>query len=169
MVISLGRRLPGASSGRTRERHAGRASPARRGWNPTRGSLSYLTLLRVGFTEPARSPAPLVSSYLTVSPLPYGEAVRRFAFCGTEPWGSPPWPLASTLPCGARTFLPRELPRAGDHPAFSGAIKDREEAKRSIAPGLGGERTASLRGRPDLVDGGDGEAIGAVIQRMPRV
>src|SRR5204862_385097 len=22
------------------------------------------------------------------------------------PWGCPPWPLASTLPCGARTFLP---------------------------------------------------------------
>ena len=28
MIISLGRRLPGASSGRTREHHAGRASPA---------------------------------------------------------------------------------------------------------------------------------------------
>src|SRR4026209_1745812 len=28
MVISLGRRLPGASSGHTREHHAGRASPA---------------------------------------------------------------------------------------------------------------------------------------------
>jgi len=27
-------------------------------------------LLRVGLAEPARSPAPLVSSYLTVSPLP---------------------------------------------------------------------------------------------------
>src|SRR2546425_8710858 len=46
---------------------------------------------------------------------------RRFAFCGTGPWGCPPWRLASTLPCGARTFLPRELPHAGDHPAFSGA------------------------------------------------
>src|SRR5581483_42523 len=28
MIISLGRRLPGASSGHTREHHAGRASPA---------------------------------------------------------------------------------------------------------------------------------------------
>lgn len=28
MIISLGRRLPGASSGHTREPHAGRASPA---------------------------------------------------------------------------------------------------------------------------------------------
>src|SRR5436190_16936558 len=32
--------------------------------------LPYSALLRVGFTEPARSPASLVSSYLTVSPLP---------------------------------------------------------------------------------------------------
>src|SRR6266542_2374999 len=34
------------------------------------GSLSYLVLLRVGFAEPARSPGLLVSTYLTVSPLP---------------------------------------------------------------------------------------------------
>jgi len=67
-------------------------------------------LLRVGFTEPARSPAPLVSSYLTVSPLPPSTLVeswwRRSTFCGTGPWGFPPWALPSTLPCGARTFLP---------------------------------------------------------------
>jgi len=31
---------------------------------------SCLTLLRVGFAEPGRSPGLLVSSYLTVSPLP---------------------------------------------------------------------------------------------------
>ena len=30
----------------------------------------YLVLLRVGFTEPPKSPSTLVSSYLTVSPLP---------------------------------------------------------------------------------------------------
>ena len=89
--------MPGASSGLTRER--GRATRL----------LSYSALLRVGFAEPARSPAPLVSSYLTVSPLPFAE--RRFAFCGTGPCGYPPWPLASTLPCGARTFL---LPRCRD-------------------------------------------------------
>ena len=64
-VISLGRRLPGASSGFTRE-------PTRAALHPVvrPGLLSYLALLRVGFTEPAWSPAPLVSSYLTVSPLP---------------------------------------------------------------------------------------------------
>src|SRR5213592_939805 len=34
----------------------------------------YAVLLRVGFTEPAASPRPLVRSYRTVSPLP---AARR--------------------------------------------------------------------------------------------
>src|SRR5918999_2060259 len=39
---------------------------------PARVRLSepFLTLLRVGFTEPPESPQALVSSYLTVSPLP---------------------------------------------------------------------------------------------------
>src|SRR5205823_10735864 len=69
-VISLGRRSPGASSGLTRER--GRATRL----------LSYSALLRVGFAEPARSPAPLVSSYLTVSPLPF----RRTAVCFLWHW-----------------------------------------------------------------------------------
>jgi hypothetical protein len=66
------------------------------------------TLLRVGFTEPARSPWPLVRSYRTVSPLP----VRRpratpSAVCSLWhcPAGRPDWPLASTLPCGVPTFL----------------------------------------------------------------
>jgi len=45
-------------------------------------ALSYSVLLRVGFTEHPASPRDLVSSYLTVSPLPRPKA-RRFAFCGT--------------------------------------------------------------------------------------
>lgn len=47
-----------------------------------------LTLLRAGFTKPATSPRPLVSSYLTVSPLPRigrSQFVRRYTFCGTFP------------------------------------------------------------------------------------
>jgi len=90
--------------------HFSRAPVARRLQRPNPGAaratplLPYLALLRVGFTEPAWSPTLLVSSYLTVSPLPFKE--RRFLFCGTGPWGYPPWALPSTLPCGARTFLP---------------------------------------------------------------
>src|SRR5207237_10413602 len=59
---------------------------------------------------PTRPPAPLVSSYLTVSPLPprprEGRKKGGGLFLWHFPWGCPPWPLASTLPYGARTFLP---------------------------------------------------------------
>ena len=46
-----------------------------------------LILLRAGFTEPTESPRSLVSSYLTVSPLPRISEliVRRCTFCCTVP------------------------------------------------------------------------------------
>src|SRR6185436_11014641 len=45
---------------------------------------SYLVLLRVGFAEHPGSPRDLVSSYLTVSPLPAPKR-RPSTFCGTFP------------------------------------------------------------------------------------
>src|SRR4051794_24590889 len=63
----------------------------------------FLTLLQVGFTEPRRSPAVLVVSCTTVSPLPLPRAAVCFLWhC---PAGCPGWVLPTTLPCGARTFL----------------------------------------------------------------
>ena len=56
----------------TRRHRTGRPrSPAR---STTRGRYSFLALLRVGFTEPPRSPGTLVGSYPTVSPLPHNPA-----------------------------------------------------------------------------------------------
>jgi hypothetical protein len=52
----------------------------------------FLTLLRVGFAEPFRSPGTLVVSCTTVSPLPHltlSGAVWRSAFCGTVPRVTP--------------------------------------------------------------------------------
>ena len=76
---------------------------------------SYLALLRVGFTLPSHITAPAVRSYRTFSPSPgslsqesYGRAV---CFLWHFPSGHPAWPLASTLPAGARTFLPHLLQR----------------------------------------------------------
>jgi len=65
-----------------------------------------LVLLQVGFAEPLPSPETLVSSYLTVSPLPR-VLVEREAVCFLLhfPWNRFPWDFPSTLPCGARTFL----------------------------------------------------------------
>jgi len=91
------------------------------------GNPSYLALLRVGFAEHPRSPEGLVSSYLTVSPLPRS---RTGAVCSL--WHFPSRhrdsALRSTLPCGARTFLP---PRVGPATArgTSAMSKAKPEAK----------------------------------------
>src|SRR5262245_28883818 len=104
-IISLGRRLLGASSGHTREPHAGHAPPGA-ARHATPRLLSYSALLRVGFAEPARSPGLLVSSYLTVSPLPRERRcrrrARRSAFCGTVRGVAPPggWPAPCPVESG---------------------------------------------------------------------
>jgi hypothetical protein len=82
-----------------------------------------LALLRVGFAEPIASPRSLVRSYRTVSPLPVRVAPSS-AVCSLWhfPAGHPDWPLASTLPYGAPTFLGPFPPEGGsgrDHPAGS--------------------------------------------------
>src|SRR5262249_1049871 len=64
---------------------------------------ALMTLLRVGFTEPPRSPGALVVSYTTVSPLPGRD--QAVCFLWHCPAGCPGLPLTTTLPCGARTFL----------------------------------------------------------------
>src|SRR6202042_696454 len=52
----------------TREHRAGRPQALAR--SAPRRARTFLTLLRVGFTKPPQSPAALVVSYTTVSPLP---------------------------------------------------------------------------------------------------
>jgi hypothetical protein len=84
---------PQARTGRPR-------TPAR---DPFRGP--FLALLRVGFTEPSRSPGMLVGSYPTVSPLPLLARSAAVCFLWHCPAGRPGLPLTTTLPCGARTFL----------------------------------------------------------------
>ena len=61
----------------------------------------YAVLLRTGFGEPMPSPAPLVSSYLTVSPLPAAAPNRAEARDRTPPVGgllSVPLSVGSRLP-----------------------------------------------------------------------
>src|SRR5206468_5068422 len=87
--------------------------------------LPYLALLRVGFAEPARSPAPLVSSYLTVSPLPprhpFGHRRDGGLFSVALVRGVTP-PGRYPAPCPAEPGLSsRRVATAGDRPAFSGA------------------------------------------------
>jgi len=105
----------------TREHRAG--SPRTLAQARTRRVRALLTLLRVGFTEPPQSPAALVVSYTTVSPLPRGAGTpRRGAVCFLWhcPAGHPGSALPTTLPCGARTFLTGPQARR-DRPADSPA------------------------------------------------
>src|SRR5438445_9743613 len=158
-VISLRRRLPGASSGLTRERHAGRASPDRETGIALLFGLAPGGVYRAGVVTHAAGEL-LPHRFTLTAPFPR----RRFAFCGTGPWGCPPWPLASTLPCGARTFLPRELPHAGDHPAFSGANQrawgsgGKYRTRRQSSTGAGYSSTTHVLDSRDALfcDGGCG-------------
>ena len=105
--------------------------------------LSYLVLLRVGFTLPRMSPPERCA--LTLSPNeraapfhPYPSNDGRYIFCGTfraggvrpDESGIPrrPSPLASTLPCGVRTFL------SPAHASPDKAHRDARAGQRS--PGL---------------------------------
>ena len=112
MTISLGRRLPDASS--SRPGRGWRNEPFRVGIHraETRRhrTSSCLALLPMGFTEPDRSPGLLVSSYLTVSPLPAERTPRAVCFLWHFPWPRGRWALPTIAPCGARTFLPPVFP-----------------------------------------------------------
>jgi hypothetical protein len=87
----------------TREHRAGRPQSLAQACR-LRGT-ALLTLLQVGFTEPPQSPAALVVSYTTVSPLPPGRSRVAVCFLWHCPAGHPGSALPTTLPCGARTFL----------------------------------------------------------------
>ena len=86
-----------------------------------------LTLLRVGFTEPPQSPAALVVSYTTVSPLPR-LTPGRSVFCGTVPRVTPgrryrpPCPVESgpSSPGLRPARPPGRLTRAQDTPGATG-------------------------------------------------
>jgi hypothetical protein len=117
----------------TRERWAGRP-PAVAGLAPC------LALLRVGFAEPRRSLGALVSSYLTVSPLPL---TGRSLLCGTF----------------------RGLPRLGvtQHPALRSPDFPRPRSPRPRPPGqlLRQEYRRDFRGSSLSSHLGSARGIGA--------
>ena len=103
MTISLGRRLPGASSDLPGSRNGPGQPAARRiRWLEPADVLPYLVLLPVGFTEPSRSPDLLVSFYLAVSPLPRTTEKASAAVCFLWhfpfPDQSERWALPTTAP-----------------------------------------------------------------------
>ena len=86
----------------------------------TAGTRSYWLLLQVGFTVPPESPRTRCALTAPFHPYP-PLAGRAVCFLWHFPSSHLDWPLASTLPCGARTFLPPPVPAvAGVHPGRSG-------------------------------------------------
>jgi len=76
-------------------------------------TLPYLVLLQVGFSKPAMSPLPLVSSYLTFSPLPWtyhGGLVSEALSLGLPPLGITQHPAL-----WSSDFPPAASRAAGDH------------------------------------------------------
>lgn len=137
-----------------RRRQAPAVHPQARAGSPRTPAQPYTyglsTLLRVGFTEPPRSPGVLVVSYTTVSPLP--PALRPVAVCSLWhcPAGRPGLPLTTTLPCGVRTFLGRTRRSRRGRPTDSSAttrilMPPRRPARPPPVPRDPGPRTAARR------------------------
>jgi len=101
-------------------------------------TLPYLVLLQVGFTELPRSPGELVRSYRTFSPLPgeigAGPYHRAVSFLWHFPSRHRDSALRSTLPCGARTFLPPldGLKDTSDRLAYSDTTNGNPEITRHV-------------------------------------
>src|SRR4051794_16923339 len=103
-----------------------------------------------------------VVSYTAVSPLP----ARALAVCSLWhcPAGHPGSPLATTLPCGARTFLGGRFPRRRDRPADSSVVSTslvgrgakitgRNPGERSGAGHSEEDRLRVVRGDTQIADG----------------
>ena len=134
-VIHLGLPLPAASCGLPAS--IGRAALDRSRREPL---APLLTLLRVGFTEPPQSPAALVVSYTTVSPLPR-LTPGRSVFCGTVPRVTPgrryrpPCPVepGPSSPGLRPARPPGRLTRAQDTPDVTGPAQRTEPAPQNEA------------------------------------
>jgi len=101
--------------------------------------LPRLALLRVGFTEPAGSPPPLVRSYRTLSPLPVrarGPAIGGFLSVALS-CGSPRLAV-SQHPALRSPDLPRRGPAARSVPRPPGRLT----VPTSVPPRVAGHRTA---------------------------
>jgi hypothetical protein len=108
MVICLESELPRTSSGLYPKGRRAASTP------------SYSALLLMGLAKPlhyCRAGGLLHHRFSFASRLAPGFA---FSFLWHFPWDRSPSPLASIMPCGARTFLPHS--RKGDHLTYSAII-----------------------------------------------
>jgi len=152
-IIPLGPPLPTASSSLTRESRTG--SPQ---------TLPYLALLRMGFTELLTSPSALVSSYLTLSPLPaFAEAQTGGLLSVALSLGSPPVPVKDHPALWSPDFPPVQVhgpaiawlsPTTSDYQSHESVAERRILEKISLvlsqkADGCNVDKSESHRGQRD--------------------
>ena len=108
-IIYLGRSLPtGSPAFAGSDLPAGRTAPESR-LHPGRVPLAptgCLVLQAVGFALPATSPPPRCALTAPFHLCLCPEGPSAVCFLWHFPGGCPRWPLATTVPCPARTFLP---------------------------------------------------------------
>src|SRR5690348_13276344 len=137
-VIHLGLPLPAASCGLPAS--IGRAALDRSRREPL---APLLTLLRVGFTEPPQSPAALVVSYTTVSPLP--RRWRRGGLFSVALSRGSPRVGVTDHPALWSPDLPHRACARRDRPADSPVLRIRR-----IRPGPRSEPNRRLRTTPAI-------------------
>ena len=111
--------------------HSSRTAVADGLKQPTRESrtdrpqtLPYLALLRMGFTELLTSPPALVSSYLTLSPLPaFAEAITGGLLSVALSLGSPPVPVKDHPALWSPDFPPPTLAQGLSGRRSSGCLQ----------------------------------------------
>ena len=120
-IIYLGRPLPtGSPAFAGSDLPAGRTAPESR-LHPGRMQLAptgCLVLQAVGFAVPATSPPPRCALTAPFHLCLCPEGPSAVCFLWHFPWGRPRWPLATTVPCPARTFLRPQMQPATARPTL---------------------------------------------------
>jgi hypothetical protein len=134
MTISLGRRLPGASSDLPGSRDgSGRpvAAAFGRGLGDDTAPLFGLAPDGVYRARPVTRPAGelLPHRFTLTADLTQALRLRRFIFCGTVPIraahrDTERWALPTIAPCGVRTFLRGMSPGASRRAGFPAMLPD---------------------------------------------
>jgi len=102
----------------------GLKQPTRKSRTGRPQTLPYLALLRMGFTELPTSPPELVSSYLTVSPLPaVAEALTGGLLSVALSLGSPPVPVRNHPALRSPDFPPARYRRSEASRRSPGALR----------------------------------------------
>ncbi len=126
------------------------------------GQHPYSSLLPEGLASPPVTRLSRVGSYPTISPLPVPDHLAALASCSADrpsavsfllrfPSGRPGSVLPTSVPCGARTFLPRTVSVRRRSSVHLRQGQRRSRVARQQSRALSGDRVP-ISGHPDPID-----------------